>query len=168
MLITCLQGEVILIPPRYFLDTYTQQQEMSFSVHLCGLMLLLRYTIVMFTMYYFVLLSLITITLKRQPRPGSDLEGHANLRRLQQHKNKMKILLLIVSAFSHVGRLFSFTAYAVGYLSVSFTDFLKFSRDSCLGVNIFASSFCPLLSTGINPTILFMLGSRYRKASSNE
>lgn len=163
VLLTWLLGGVILVPLVYYFR------------YPCGLMCVRTnvavtiYGRVIFTMYYFVPLTLITIlysrmlkTLKRQPRPGNDLQGYANLRRLQQHKNIMKILISIVSAFFICWT--PFTANMLGYLSVPLIDFLNFSRDTCFGVNILANLFCPLLSTGINPTILFILGSKYHKA----
>ena len=167
-LLTWLLGGVILIPLGYY-SRYPTTRNVIFCSPVWTNGTVKMYGRVMSTVCYFVPLTLITTlhssilkTLKRRQRPGNDLQGQANLKRLQQRKNLMKILISIISAFFICWT--PFTAYVLGYLSVPFNDFQTFSRDTCFGVNIFASSFCPLLSTGINPTILFILGSRYRKA----
>lgn len=168
VLLAWLLGGVVLVPLGYH-SRYPTTRNVIFCSPLWTNVAFRIYGRVIFSMYYFVPLTLTTIlysrmlkTLKRRPRPGNDLQGHANLRRLQQHKNIMKILISIVSGFFICWT--PFTANMLGYLSVPVTDFLKFSRDTCFSVNMLANLFCPLLSTGISPTILFILGSKYRKA----
>lgn len=126
---------------------------------------------VLLTMYYCVPLAVITVlysritrTLKRRP-PGNNLQGGANLRRLKEQRKIMTILVSIVSAFFVCWT--PFAIFATGYLSVSLTSFKRFSKHTCYVINIVAYRFCPLLSTAINPTILFTLGTKYRKALTN-
>lgn len=126
---------------------------------------------VLLTMYYCVPLAVITVlysritrTLKRRPL-GNNLQGGANLRRLKEQRKIMTILVSIVSAFFVCWT--PFAIFATGYLSVSLTSFKRFSKHTCYVINIVAYRFCPLLSTAINPTILFTLGTKYRKALTN-
>ena len=122
---------------------------------------------VVFTLFYCV--PLITIIVLyyhitkslRQARPRANLQGHVNIRRRKQNQKFFAITTSIVSACFICWTPY----YVVGFL-LNFKPSLL-TGSECKILVILSYLFFPLVSTVINPVILFLFGTNYRAALSS-
>ena len=116
------------------------------------------------TMYIFILITIIVLysvimkTLKKRPRPANLQKGQENVKRCQQNKGIVKIMISIVFAF-----FVCWTPLAVYLFLKKFYPSL-FVKDRCLLLVGFSFYVFPSLSTAINPVILFVFIQNYNKA----
>ena len=120
-----------------------------------------------FTLLYCV--PLITITVLyfyitkslRQGGPCANLQGHVNIRRRKQNRKIFAITTSIASSF-----FICWTPYNVVRSLVIFKPSLL-TGSECKILVILSYIFFPLVSTVINPIILFLFGTNYRAALSS-
>ena len=106
-------------------------------------------------LYYYITKSL------RQAGPRVNLQGHVNIRRRKQNQKTFAITTSIVSSC-----FICWTPYfVVGFLAIFKPSLLTGSE--CKIPVILSDPFFPLVSTVINPIILFLFGTNYRAALSS-
>ena len=97
----------------------------------------------------------------RKPSPGNEVKCSITVRRHRQNRNIMKIFKSVVSAF------FICWTPLYAYLFLKVISPSIFVKDTCkLLVGFFYYIF-PLLSTAINPVILFAFSSNFRAGLKN-
>ena len=106
-------------------------------------------------LYYYITKSL------RQAGPRANLQGCVNIRRQKQNKKTLAISISIVSACF---------IYWTPYILLGFLVIFKpslLTGSECKILVILSNLFFPLVSTVINPVILFLFGTNYRAALSS-
>lgn len=104
-------------------------------------------------LYYYVTKSL------RQARPRANLQGHVNIRRRKQNQKFFAITTSIVSAC-----FICWTPYYLVRFLLNFKPSLLTGSECKMLVSYL---FFPLVSTVINPVILFLFGTNYRATLSS-
>ena len=130
-------------------------------------MLNVLYTVMGFVLLYIIPLAIIIIlntqimkSLKRTS-PVIEENSRRNSRRHQQNQRIMIVLITINVTF--------FTCWTLYYLSIIFLVFFEnvLKRDSQEMLVIVCLYFPSLVSTAVNPVILFTAGTNYRQALKN-
>ncbi|XP_073248440.1 neuropeptides capa receptor-like [Porites lutea] len=108
-----------------------------------------------------ILYSAILRSLKKRSKPGEMLQGQADAKRHQQNQKIVKILISIVVAF-----FICWTPLSV-YLFFKKLYPSLFIKDGCLLLVGLTFYVFPSLSTAVNPIILFVFSTNYKRALKN-
>ena len=121
-----------------------------------------------FILFYFfpfitiiILYSAILRSLKKRPKPEELSQGQKDVKRHQQNQKIVKILISIVVAF-----FICWTPLCV-YLFLKKLHPSLFIKDRCLLLVGLTFYVFPSLSTAVNPFILFVLSTNYKRALKN-
>ena len=108
-----------------------------------------------------ILYSAILRSLKKRTKPGELLQGHEGTKRQQQNQKIVKIMISIVVAF-----FICWTPLSV-YLFLKKLYPSLFIKDRCLLLVGLTFYVFPSLSTAVNPIILFVFSTNYKRALKN-
>ena len=108
-----------------------------------------------------ILYSAILRSLKKRSKPGELLQGQGDAKRHQQNQKIMKILISIVVAF-----FICWTPLSV-YLFLKKLYPSLFIKDRCLLLVGLTFYVFPSFSTAVNPIILFVFSTNFKRALKN-